>query len=80
MNYMKQVAKMLGVELEQEFIVKNNNETYKLSEDGLLHRSTYFEEWDREPLTLEWLITGKLKIIKKFKVQEQENIKGDLKA
>ena len=77
---MKQVAKMLGVELEQEFIVKNSSETYMLSEDGLLHRSTCFEEWDREPLTLEWLLTGKLKIIKKFEVQEQENIKGDLKA
>ena len=77
---MKQVAQMLGVELEQEFRVNNSNNIYKLSEDGLFYRSTCFEEWGREPLTLEWILTGKLKIIKKFKVQKQENIKGDLKA
>ena len=75
---MEQVSHMLGVELEEEFLVDDHIETYMLSEDGLLCRSTYFEKWDSDPLALELLLTGKLKIIKKFKVQKRENIKKEL--
>lgn len=40
---MEQVAKMLGVELEQEFYVKGRNEKYKFNKNGL-----YFFDEDRQ--------------------------------
>ena len=44
MNYYKQFAEMLGLELEQEFILvkpngtKVDNDLYKISEDGLFYK------------------------------------------
>ena len=43
MNYYKQFAEMLGLELEQEFVLtdvdgnRNDKYTYKITEDGLLY-------------------------------------------
>lgn len=47
MNYMEQVAQMLGVELEEEFYVKGRSEKYKFNKNGL-----YFFDEDRQT----WLI------------------------
>lgn len=38
-NYMQDVAKMLGVELEEEFMVTEDDSIYKLTKDGLEYKS-----------------------------------------
>ena len=54
MNYYKQFAEMLGLELEQEFVLtdvdgnRKNKYTYKITEYGLLYKST----------TLNWAISS----------------------
>ena len=51
MNYYKQFAEMLGLELEQEFILtyadgnRENKYTYKFTEDGLVYKSPTFTNW-----------------------------------
>lgn len=51
MNYYKQFAEMLGLELEQEFILtdadgnRKNKYTYKFTEDGVLYKSPTFINW-----------------------------------
>ena len=48
MNYYKQFAEMLGLELEQEFVLtdvdgnRENKYKYKITEDGLLYKTTTF--------------------------------------
>ena len=48
MNYYKQFAEMLGLELEQEFVLtdddgnRKDKYTYKITEDGLLYKSPTF--------------------------------------
>lgn len=39
MNYMENVAKMLGVELEEEFMVTEDDSIYILTKDGLEYKS-----------------------------------------
>lgn len=60
---MKDVARALGVELEEEFIVKDYNNTYKLTEDGLVHWSDDYQVWI-ESCILEDLLKGDVKITK----------------
>ena len=51
MNYWKQFAEMLGLELEQEFRLtdadgnRENKYTYKFTEDGLVYKSPTFTNW-----------------------------------
>lgn len=51
MNYYKQFAEMLGLELEQEFVLtdadgnRKNKYTYKITEDGVLYKSPTFINW-----------------------------------
>ena len=40
MNYMEQVAQMMGVVLEEEFNIKGDNSSYKITKTGLY----YFNE------------------------------------
>lgn len=87
MNYMEQVAKMLGVELEEEFYLKNttngyycasgkNKTTFKLSESGVKYkfiRNTNNYEWCRLDAILAEVLTGSLEIVKKpWKPKENE--------
>lgn len=79
MNYMKQIAQMLGVELEEEFYLKNttngyycasgkNKTTFKLSESGVKYkfiRNTNNYEWCRLDAILAEVLTGSLEIVKK---------------
>ena len=46
MNYMEQVAKMLGVELEQEFCIKGNDYKYKITKYGMCVFSEFSAVWD----------------------------------
>ncbi len=64
MNYMKEVAQMLGVELEEEFKLKKCDDyIFKITKDGL--RWQYDNGWQRSAFTLEEILLGNTEIIKK---------------
>ena len=72
MNYYKQFAEMLGLELEQEFILvkpngtKVDNDLYKISEDGLFYKKRKDGVWFPEPsTTLSSLLQGLCKVVTK---------------
>ena len=62
-NKMKEVAKLLGLELEEEFRIKNSNFRYKLSKDGFMFWSDYNQDWFCIS-KLEQLLIGYCEIIK----------------
>ena len=68
-NIMKDVAKALGVELEEEFIVKDYdnthklNNTYKLTEDGLVYWSDDYQDWVNSDI-FNGLLIGDINIVK----------------
>ena len=71
MNYWKQFAEMLGLELEQEFILtdsygkRKDEYTYKITEDGILYQKEY-DFWILEPsITLVCLLKGLYKAVPK---------------
>lgn len=61
-NYMADVAKMLGVELGEEFKIDDSNLIYKFYENGLHFRC--IEGWMTDQRQFFDLITGKLEIVK----------------
>ena len=76
MNYYKQVAEMLGLELEQEFVltdvdgnIKGNIKgelTYKFTEDGLLYKSQTLVNWSKSSSgTILRLLNGDYKVATK---------------
>ena len=64
MNYMEQVAKMLGVEIGEEFRVVNDSCLYKLDDKGLYFQATD-DKWKIDYFTLTSILNGKAMIIKK---------------
>ena len=62
-NKMKEVAKLLGVELEEEFRIEGFSITYKLSEKGLMGRAVNLQQWYISTRVGE-LLTVEKKIIK----------------
>lgn len=72
MNYMEQVAQMLGVELEEEFNVYKSKIVNKFTEDGIVSYSKENQNWMRTYGLLEKLLTGKAEIIKKPILDEKE--------
>lgn len=64
-NKMAGVAKLLGVELEEEFRIKGSPTTsiFKISEKGLVHHRIE-DWWEAMPNTLTHLLTGGRKIVK----------------
>ena len=72
MNYYKQFAEMLGLELEQEFILtdadgkRKDVYTYKITEDGVLYKSPTFVNWSVNSLgTVGKLLNGDVKAVPK---------------
>ena len=72
MNYYKQFAEMLGLELEQEFILtdadgkRKDVYTYKITEDGVLYKSPTFVNWSVNSLgTIGKLLNGDVKAVPK---------------
>lgn len=61
-NYMADVAKMLGVELGQEFKIKDDHYIYKLIEDGLVQESDG-NQWLTTAIFLK-LLRGNVEIVK----------------
>ena len=71
MKYYKQFAEMLGLELEQEFVLtdddgnRKDKYTYKITEDGLLYKSPTFN-WAISSLgTIGKLLDGDVKAVPK---------------
>ena len=64
MNHMKEVAQLLGVELEEEFKIEDyvGDYRYKLTEEHLMHTSN--GKWHTLPATITYLLNGKCKVIK----------------
>ena len=62
-NKMKEVAKLLGVELKEEFGVEGLSFKYKLEKDGLIFWSEDSQEWIGSNL-IEDLLAGKARIVK----------------
>ena len=62
-NKMEQVAKLLGVELEEEFKIDDNLFKYKLTRNGLMYYADYNGGWDVSG-RIEALLKGKYEIIK----------------
>lgn len=69
MNYYKQIAEMLGLELEQEFVMtdldgkRKDTITYKFTEDGLFSKANDLSA--KVTLILDLLLTGKYKAVPK---------------
>lgn len=61
-NYMADVARMLGVELGQEFKIKDDHYIYKLIEDGLVQESDG-NQWLTTAILLK-LLRGNVEIVK----------------
>lgn len=74
MNCMKQVAEMLGVELEEEFKINDLNGRFKISDKGLMICFISNGEWEKaHSLTLEYLLRGLCEIEKMPFI----NVEGD---
>lgn len=71
MNYWKQFAEILGLELEQEFVLtdvdgnRTDDFTYMITEYGLLYRTTTFNWEIRTSRTIGKLLDGDVKAIPK---------------
>ena len=73
MNYMKQVAQMLGLEFEEEFYLKGVLEhKYKITNDGVFFRSKKDGSWLITSWSFSKILTGELEIIKKPILDEAE--------
>lgn len=62
-NKMNEVAKLLGVELEEEFRIEGLTKKYKLTENGLRCWFDDFQQWYTS-YYIEELLVGEAKIIK----------------
>lgn len=71
MNYMKQLAQMLGVELGEQFRIVNDAYLYKLDDKGLYFLAND-DMWKIDYLTLTRILNGKARIIKKSILDEAE--------
>lgn len=71
MNYMEQVAKMLGVEIGEELRVVNDCYLYKLVDKGLYFLAND-NKWKIDYLTLTRILNGKAMILKSPILDEAE--------
>ena len=73
MNLVSEVAKMLGVEMEEEFtLMGNDNGTYKFVEKGLVVHYKNTKGWLEATGTFYGLVNGK-KTIEKKEVSNELN-------
>lgn len=71
MNHMKEIAHILGVDLYEEFRIKDDSKNilrfikYRFAEGGLMHYHVFSSCWDFTPYeTLLNLLNGKYEIVK----------------
>lgn len=68
-NIMKDVARALGVELEEEFNIDDYGK-YKLTEDGLVHWSNVYQDWVNSGIFND-LLKGDVKIVKPILTEKE---------
>ena len=81
MNYYKQFAEMIGLELDQEFVLTDIDGkikdwyTYKITENGIFYKSKISGDWLRDkPLVVEELLKGCIKAVpKQWKPKKGDN-------
>ena len=78
-NKMSTVAKLLGVELEEKFMLKDFQHMYKLTEKGLMYWSDISQIWENSNAIGD-LLTGKYEIVKLSKLILTEKEKEYLSA
>ena len=64
MNYIPEIAKMLGVEIGEEFKISESNDRFKLTESELVWYSTINKFWMPSEKRLNQLLNGEVVIIK----------------
>lgn len=72
MNYMEQVAKMLGVELGEEFYLLGFSYKHKITKNGTFFYHKENHKWYRTRSDLSDILTGEYKIIKNPILDEVE--------
>lgn len=72
MNYMKEVAQMLGVELGEEFYIKGNDNKFKITNRGMCYSFRSTDMWAPVSWVLCDILNGKLEIVKKPILDEAE--------
>lgn len=72
MNYMKEVAQMLGVELGEEFRIDCARAEYRITERGLEFFSKVNDAWLLDCLTLNNLLCGEYEIAKLILTDEEK--------
>ena len=78
-NRMEEVAKLLGLELEEKFMLKDFQHMYKLTEKGLMYWSDISQIWENSNAIVD-LLTGKYEIVKLSKPILTEKEKEYLSA
>lgn len=81
MNYYKQFAAMLGLELDEDFKLINRSgtkideATYRITEDGIYSAgSPNAALWGKETTKLDYLLSGDVKVLHKpFKPKDRED-------
>ena len=81
MNCMKQVAKMLGVEIDEEFSILETGLIYKFVDNGLLQKHSPIATWHGDDHMLRCLLSGEYEIVKKpiLEVAEIEYLSAVIK-
>ena len=69
---MKEVAQMLGVELEEEFYIKGNDNKFKITNRGMCYSFRSTDMWAPVSWVLCDILNGKLEIVKKPILDEAE--------
>lgn len=64
MNCMEQVAKILGVELNEEFYIEDSDYKYKITKDGMKVYYGINDDWNSVNYTLGDILSGKREIKK----------------
>ena len=78
-NKMSEVAKLLGLELDEEFNIEGFPSKFKLTLDGLMGWSDYNQSWFQSSM-LEKLLLGQCKIIEPvLNDDEKEYLSGVIK-
>lgn len=73
MNYMKEVAQMLGVELNEEFNIKGfSYKKYKITKDGVFICYEEDNKWYKVCDAVLSILTGQYEIVKKPVLDEAE--------
>ena len=72
-NYMKDVAKLLGIELGEKFYLEGQKSEYRITENGV---ETFYDDdegWlTSAEISLDFLLTGRYIIVKKWKPRKNE--------